>query len=167
MWALPARPPITSKGSIAPNRPEIVTDISTSTCPAWTCDTAAQVSTQLSDGPLTPRRPGRRRDRPPQTRPQLLGHDLDGGSGAAVLSGPGPLLKPAQKDPAALLSDSAACFARSRHTTVKNDASWSRRPDTTTRNIARAIPPSMCLRSGSLVRLPAKLTLASVMVHPS
>jgi hypothetical protein len=26
-------------------------------------------------------------------RPQLLGHDLDNGSGAAVLGGPGPLLE--------------------------------------------------------------------------
>jgi hypothetical protein len=31
MWALPSRSPITSEGSIAPNRPEIVTDINTST----------------------------------------------------------------------------------------------------------------------------------------
>jgi hypothetical protein len=51
--------------------------------------------------------------------------------------------------------------------TVKNDASCSRRPDTATRNIARAMPPSVCRNSGSSVRLPAKLTLASVMVHPS
>jgi integrase len=41
------------------------------------------------------RRPGRRRRRPPQARPQLLGHDLDGGSGAAVLSRPAALLEPA------------------------------------------------------------------------
>jgi hypothetical protein len=39
--------------------------------------------------------------------------------------------------------DSAACSAWSRHTTtVKNDASCSRRPETATRNMARAIPPS-------------------------
>jgi hypothetical protein len=35
-----------------------------------------------------------------------------------------------------------------------------------TRNTARAIPPSVCRSSGSSVRLPAKLTLASVMVLP-
>jgi hypothetical protein len=40
-----------------------------------------------------------------------------------------------------LLSDSAACSAWSRHTTtVKHDASCSPRPDTATRNIARANP---------------------------
>src|SRR5215216_3828632 len=38
-------------------------------------------------------------------------------------------------------SDCAACSAWSRHTTtVKNDASCSRRPDTATRNIALAMP---------------------------
>src|SRR5215218_2927416 len=40
--------------------------------------------------------------------------------------------------------DCAACSAWSRHTiTVKNDASCSRRPDTATRNTARAIPASV------------------------
>ena len=39
-----------------------------------------------------------------------------------------------------LASDSAACSAWSRHAmTVKNDGSWSRRPDTATRNMARAM----------------------------
>jgi hypothetical protein len=33
---------------------------------------------------LAPRRPGRGRRRPPEARPQLVGHDLDGGAGAAV-----------------------------------------------------------------------------------
>src|SRR5215218_3449703 len=67
-----------------------------------------------------------------------------------------------------LLSDSAACSAWSRHTmTVKNDGSCSRRPDTATRNLARAIPASVCRSSGSSVRLPAKLTAASVMMLPS
>src|SRR5215207_10464272 len=42
-----------------------------------------------------------------------------------------------------LARDCAACSAWSRQTTtVKNDAS-SRRPDTATRNMARAIPPSV------------------------
>ena len=41
-------------------------------------------------------------------------------------------------------SDCAACSAWSRQTmTVKNDASCSRRPDTATRNMARAMPPSV------------------------
>jgi hypothetical protein len=52
---------------------------------------------------LAPRRPGRRRRRPPEARPQLLGHDLDGRSGAAILSGPAPGLESTQDhDPAAL-----------------------------------------------------------------
>jgi hypothetical protein len=110
---------------------------------------------------LAPRRLGRGRRRPPQARPQLVGHDLDGRAGAAVLSGPAALLEPAH-------DHGAACSAWSRQTTtVKNDASCSRRPDTATRNMARAIPPSVCRSSGSSVRLPAKLTAASVMVHPS
>jgi hypothetical protein len=61
----------------------------------------------------------------------------------------------------------AGVLAWSRHTTtVKNDASWSRRPLTATRNTARAIPDSVCRSSGWSVRLPAKLTLASAMVSP-
>src|SRR5215207_11006514 len=45
------------------------------------------------------RRPHRR---PPQAWPQLLGRDLDHGSGAAILSGPGALLEPTDyHDPAA------------------------------------------------------------------
>jgi hypothetical protein len=40
--------------------------------------------------------------------PQLLGHDLDGRAGAAVLGSPAPLLEAAQDhDPAALASDCA------------------------------------------------------------
>jgi hypothetical protein len=59
-----------------------------------------------------------------------------------------------------LLSDSAACSAWSRHTiTVKNDASCSRRPETATRNITRAIPASVCRSSGWSVRLPAKVVV--------
>src|SRR5215204_749335 len=55
-----------------------------------------------------------------------------------------------------LLSDCAACSAWLRHTTtVKNDASCSLRALTATRNMARAIPPSVCRSSGSSVRLPA------------
>jgi hypothetical protein len=41
---------------------------------------------------LVPRGPGRRRRRPTEAWPQLLGQHLDGRSGAAVLSGPGALL---------------------------------------------------------------------------
>jgi hypothetical protein len=67
-----------------------------------------------------------------------------------------------------LPSDWLACSAWSRQTiTVKKDASCARWPDTATRKMARAMPPSVCRNSGSSVRLPAKLTLASVMVHPS
>ena len=66
-----------------------------------------------------------------------------------------------------LARDCAACSAWSRHTTtVKKDASWSRRPETATRNTARAMPPSVRRSSGSSVRWPAKLTAASVMVLP-
>ena len=43
-----------------------------------------------------------------------------------------------------LASDWAACSAWSRQTiTVKNDGSCSRRPYTATRNMARAMPPSV------------------------
>src|SRR5215208_315986 len=49
------------------------------------------------------RRPGRGRRRPPQARSQLLGHDLNGRSGAANLSRPSPLLEPTHDhDPATL-----------------------------------------------------------------
>ena len=52
---------------------------------------------------LVPRRPGRGRRCPPQAWPQLVGHYLHDRSGAAVLSGPAPLLEPAHDhDPAAL-----------------------------------------------------------------
>ena len=75
---------------------------------------------------------------------QLLGHDLDDGPGAAILGGP-PLLESAHDhDSAAPLRDWLAYSAWSRQTiTVKNDASYSRRPLTATRNMARAMPPSV------------------------
>jgi hypothetical protein len=78
--------------------------------------------------------PGRRCRRPPEARSHLLGHDLDGLAGAAVLGGPGALLASAHDhDPLLLARDSAACSAWSRHTImVKNDGSCSRRPDTAT-----------------------------------
>jgi len=78
--------------------------------------------------------PGRGRGHLPQARPQLLGHDLDHGSGAAVLSSPAPLLEPTHDyHPAALARDCAACSAWSRQTTtVKNDGSCSRRLETAT-----------------------------------
>jgi hypothetical protein len=48
-----------------------------------------------------------------------------------------------------LAKDCAACSAWSRHTmTVKNDGSCSRWPETATRNLARAIPPSVARSSG-------------------
>src|SRR4029453_13925069 len=53
------------------------------------------------------------------------------------------------------------------HDHVKNDASCSRRPDTATRNMARAMPPSVQRISGSSMGLPTKPTAASVMTHPS
>jgi Phage integrase family len=43
---------------------------------------------------------------------------------------------------------------------------WSR-PTTTTRNVARTIPPSLWWTSGWSLRLPARLTLASLMLLPS
>jgi hypothetical protein len=117
---------------------------------------------------LAPRRPGRGRRRPPQARPQLLGHDLNGGPGAAV---PAVQLRccsrPTTTTRLPFDHDCSACSAWSRQTmTVKKDGSCSRRPDTATRNMARAMPDSVCRSSGSSVRLPAKLTLASVMVLP-
>src|SRR5215203_4422763 len=83
-------------------------------------------------------RPGGRRRRPPEARPKLLSHDLDHRPGAAVLSGPAPLLEPAHGTTRLPFdSDCAAWSAWSRHTTtVKNDASCSRGPLTVTRNMA-------------------------------
>jgi hypothetical protein len=43
--------------------------------------------------------------RPTKARPQLLGHDLDSRSGAAVLGGPAPLLEPAHDHHAAALQE--------------------------------------------------------------
>src|SRR5215211_1513495 len=46
--------------------------------------------------------PCRSGGRPSQARPELVGHDLNGLPGAAILSGPAPLLEPAHDhDPAA------------------------------------------------------------------
>jgi hypothetical protein len=94
---------------------------------------------------LAPRRPGRRCGCPAQARPQLLGHDLDHRSGAAILSRPCPLLEPTTTTTRLPFDrDWLACSAWSRQTiTVKNDASCSLRPDTATRNMARAMPPSV------------------------
>jgi hypothetical protein len=56
----------------------------------------------ITHGSAWPARPGHGGSRPPQGRAQLLGEDLDGGPGAAVLGGPCPLLEPAHDhDPAA------------------------------------------------------------------
>src|ERR687898_2322279 len=52
---------------------------------------------------LAARGPGRGCRRPPQAGAQLVGDDLDGGAGAAVLGGPAPMLESAHDhDPAAL-----------------------------------------------------------------
>jgi hypothetical protein len=106
--------------------------------------------------------------RPPQAWTQLLGDDLDDLAGAAVLSGPGPLLEPAHDHhpaaPAQRLGGVLGLVPPHDHGEERRPCS--RRPDTATRNMARAIPASVCRSSGSSVRLPAKLTLASVMLHP-
>jgi hypothetical protein len=90
---------------------------------------------------LTPRGPGRRR-RPPQARPQLLGHALHGRAGAAILSGPAPLLKPTHDhDPAALRQGLRGMLGLVRQTiTVKNDGSCSHRPDTATEDLLTLTP---------------------------
>ena len=71
---------------------------------------------------VIPRRPGRRCRRPTRLAPSASA-DLDYRPGAAVLGRPAPLRKSAMTSTRLpLLSDSAACFAWSRHTTtVKND----------------------------------------------
>src|SRR4029453_2784880 len=99
----------------------------------------------------------------PAPRPRL--HNRPG---AAVLSGPTPLLEPAHDHHVAALREGlGGVLGLVRQTiTVKNDASWVRLPDTATRKMARAIPLSVCRSSGWSVRLPAKLTAASVMVCP-
>ena len=94
---------------------------------------------------LAPRRPGRDRRRPPQAWPQLLGHDLHQGPGAAVLVGPGPLLEstttntrlPLARDCAGMLGLVAP------HDHGEERRLLLPRPDTATRNIARAIPASV------------------------
>ena len=155
-----------SSASVAGLRPGNVTDndLAKASSP---CDTSSCWSSRLLA--LASRRPGRGCCRPPsQAWPQLVDHDLDGGPGAAVLSGPCPLLEPAQDhDPAALgqrLGDMLGLVA-------PHNRSEERRlllppSPTPRRNTAWATPPSVCRNSGSSVRLPAKLTLASVMVHP-
>ena len=79
--------------------------------------------------------------RPSQARPELLGHNLHD---RALPSSAVQLRcwsRPRTTTRLPFERDSAACSAWSRHTiTVKNDASCSRRPDTATRNMARAIP---------------------------
>jgi hypothetical protein len=56
-------------------------------------------------------------------------------------------------DPAALLSDRAACSAWSPHTTtVKRDASPSLRPETATRNVAACDPAVSVAYLGVLMR---------------
>jgi hypothetical protein len=54
---------------------------------------------------LAPRHPGRGGRRPREAWPQLVGHDIDHGAGAAVLSGPGAQLEPAHDDSAASADD--------------------------------------------------------------
>ena len=93
---------------------------------------------------LAPRRPGRGRRR---TGSASSSADLttDRALPASAVSSAGP----AHDHDAAVLGGAAACSAWSRHTiTVKNDASCSRRPDTATRNMARAMPPSVCAPRG-------------------
>jgi hypothetical protein len=83
---------------------------------------------------LAPHYAGRGGRRPPQARPRLLGHDTRRF-----------LLESARDhDPAALRERLAGMLSLVRQTiTVKNDASCSRRPDTATRNMARATPLSV------------------------
>jgi hypothetical protein len=112
----------------------------------------------------------RRGGRPPQAWTQLLGDDLDDLAAAAILTGPGPLLQPADHHHAVALREGLGGvlgLVAPHTTTVKKLGSLSRlRPDTATRNVARVMPPLVWRSSGSSVRLPAKLTLASVMVLP-
>jgi hypothetical protein len=118
---------------------------------------------------LALRPPGCRRRRPAQARAQLFGHDLDDGAGTAVLVCPGPLLEAAHDhDPAALgqgLAGVLGLVAPHDHGEERR-LLLSRRLLTATRNMALAMLLSVCRSSGSSVRLPAKLTLGSVMVLP-
>jgi hypothetical protein len=98
-----------------------------------------------------------------------LGHDLDQGPGAALLGGRRPLHHPAHHhDPAAVgqrLRGMLGLAAPYHH--GKNDASWSRRPGTATRNMAQAMLASVCRNSGLSVRLPAMVVVVSGMGVPS
>jgi hypothetical protein len=93
-----------------------------------------------SSGLLAARGPDRRRRRPSQARPELLGHDLDDLAGAAASAVQRRCWsRPTTTTRLPLASDSATCLAWSRQTiTVKNDGFCSRRPLMATRNMARA-----------------------------
>ena len=115
------------------------------------------------------RRPGRGRRRPPQAWPQLLGQTST--TERALPSSAVQLRcwsRPMTTTRLPLLRDWLACSAWSRHTiTVKNEASCSRRPTRPPGRWPGRCHPRCSRSSGSSVRLPAKLTLASVMVLPS
>jgi hypothetical protein len=73
---------------------------------------------------------------------QLLGHDLDDRAGAAVLSGPGPLLEPTHDhDPAATARWLGGMLGLvPPHDHGDEGRLLLRRPDTATWKMARAIP---------------------------
>jgi hypothetical protein len=96
--------------------------------------------------------PGGARRRPPQAWPQLLGHDLHDRAGAAVLGGPAPLLELAHDHDAAALRQGLGCMLG---LVAPDDDGEERRlllspVETATRNMARAMPPSVCHSSGLL-----------------
>ena len=114
-------------------------------------------------------RPARCRRCPPQAWPELVGHNLDDLAGVVILSGPGPLLEPTHDhDPAPFgqrLGGMLSLVAPHDHGEERQlllsstgDGHPEQGPGDPTLGVADL---------GSSVRLPAKLTLASVMVLPS
>jgi hypothetical protein len=113
-------------------------------------------------------RPARCRRCPPQAWPELVGHNLDDLAGAVILSGPGPLLEPTHDhDPAPFgqrLGGMLSLVAPHDHGEERQlllsstgDGHPEQGPGDPTLGVADR---------GSSVRLPAKLTLASVMCCP-
>ena len=108
---------------------------------------------------------------PNDSSAQLLGQHLLGGSGAAILVGPAPLLEPTHDHdtaaPAQRLDGMLGLVAPHDHGVERR--LLLRRPDAATQSTAPGAPALGLgvADLGSSLRLPAKLTLASVMVLSS
>jgi hypothetical protein len=105
-----------------------------------------------------------------QARPRLLGHDLDGQAGAAVVGGPAALLQPADHHhadaPAQRLGGVLGLVAPDHHgEEARLAVAVAARDRDPERGSGDAAVGGVDL--GVVGEVAAKLTLASVMVHPS